>query len=152
MTENTFIIIKPDAIRRGLTDTIIERFQKIGDIKWIIGLYKNRDWCRMHYKHIKENPELSKDYTIMEDFMSGKLLIGFLLRGDSIIEHARVLVGSTRTWEAQAGTIRGEFRPPYALVLPICHNLVHVADSKQSVIREINLFLNRSLDHDFNTH
>ena len=152
MTENTFIIIKPDAIKRGLMEIIMERFQKIGDIKWIIGLYKNRDWCRMHYKHIKENPDLLNDYKIMEDFMTGTLLIGFLLGGEDIISNARELAGSTRTWEAQAGTIRGEFCVPHAIVFPICWNLVHVADSKQSVTREINLFKNRSLDYDFNTH
>jgi nucleoside-diphosphate kinase len=150
MTENTFIIIKPDAIERGLSANIVKRFQKVGRIMWLIGLYKNRYWCKQHYAHIESNPELSEQYAIMEDFMVGKLLIGFCLRGENIIKRARELTGPTRVLAAPSGTIRCDYSNDTYNCRPICHNLVHAADSKDAVRREANLFLNRSIDYDFN--
>lgn len=148
MTE-VFIIVKPDAIERGLTDIIIQRFMEIGEIEWITGKYKSRKWCRQHYEHIVANLDLADAYAVMETFMSKTLLIGFLIRGNNCIERARELAGSTNVLEANIETIRGEYA---VCSLPICHNLIHVADSPKAVKREVRLFMDRSTDHDFKIH
>lgn len=146
MTEEVFIILKPDAVRRGLVEPIVRRFKRIGKIKWVTGRVKCQEWCRQHYEHIATNPDLVDAYAIMEAFMSRELLIGFSLLGNDIIKRARMITGATRINEAVLGTIRGDFG---MLNRPICYNLVHVADSPEAVRRETALFLDRSIDYDF---
>lgn len=149
MKEETFIILKPDAISRDLVEPIVRCFQQIGEIKWVTGRHKSIDWCRQHYEHIASNSELIGAYAIMEAFMSRELLIGFGLSGFNIIKQARAITGSTDTAKARPGTIRGNYGIVFPLNRPMCYNLVHVADSSSAVLRETALFLDRSTDYDF---
>lgn len=146
MREEAFIIIKPDAISRELVDAIVRRFQQIGHIEWVTGRFKNKIWCRRHYAHIFNNPDLADVYAILEDFMTKKLLIGFNLWGDYSIERARRVAGATKIEDAVPGTIRADFG---LKICPTCYNLVHVSDSSEAKHREIQLFLDRSIDYDF---
>lgn len=146
MMEEVFVIIKPDAISRGLINEIVQRFRQFGKIDWVTGRVKNRLWCRCHYAHISNNPDLADAYAIMETFMSEKLLIGFCLRVGNGIKEAREIAGPTRISCAESGTIRGDFG---LKSYPTCYNLVHVADSLEAVRREKKLFLDRSTDYDF---
>lgn len=147
MMEEVFIIIKPDAISRGLISEIIECFQHLGEIEWVNGRFKSREWCQWHYAHIINNPDIANTvYLILEVFMAETLLIGFNLRGDDCIKRAREMAGTTNVVNAKPGTIRGE----YGLKnYPTCYNLVHVADSPEAVRREKKLFFDRSTDYDF---
>lgn len=144
MREEVFIIIKPDAISRELVDDIVRRFQQIGHIEWVTGRFKNKIWCQQHYVHIFNDLSLSDIYTTLENFMVGKLLIGFILWGDNCIKRAREMAGATKN--AVPGTIRADFG---LKICPTCYNLVHVSDSPEAVQREIQLFLDRSTDYDF---
>ncbi len=146
MREEVFIILKPDTISRDLVDKIVARLKRIGKIEWVSGRYKSTKWCRGHYAHIANNPELIADYAVLEGFMTRSLLIGFGLSGLCIIEAARAITGATRVSEAERGTIRGDFGLPNR---PVCYNLVHVADSSSAVLRETDLFLDRRIDYDF---
>lgn len=146
MIGETFIIIKPDAISRGLTHTIVERFQQLGHIIWVAGRIKNREWCRQHYAHIFNNPEFKNDYVVMETFMAETLLISFSLAGINVIKKAREITGATRISDAVPGTIRGDLG---MVNKPMCYNLVHTADSTDAVQREYDLFFDRSTDYKF---
>jgi len=146
MGEETFIIIKPNAISQGLVGTIIKRFQQIGRIGWVSGRIKSREWCKQHYAHIFNNLELINVYHILEDFMTETLLIGFTLIGDDIIRKARKMAGATQIEKALPGTIRGDFGLKN---YPTCYNLVHVSDGPEAVEREIRLFLDKDTDYNF---
>lgn len=143
MIEEVFIIIKPDAISRGLVNEIISYFRHIGKIEWVNGRVKSRQWCQRHYAHIVD---LLSIYEVLEVFMAEKLLIGLNLRGDDAIRKARIMAGSTNVKNAIPNTIRGDLGLEF---YPTCYNLVHVADSPEAVRREKKLFFDRSTDYDF---
>lgn len=143
MIEETFIILKPDAVVRGLVSEIVERFQQIGKIEWVTGRVKNREWCCYHYAHIVDLPSI---YKVLEVFMSEKFLIGFNLHGDDVIKKARATAGATQVEDAKPGTVRGDFGLKN---YPTCYNLVHCADSLEAVQCEIQLFLDQNTDYNF---
>ncbi len=132
----TFVIIKPDAIARGLVGEIISRFERIGFIERIENKFQNSNWCRQHYAHIFNNTILNpKIYSNIRDFMVGSSLFGIILGGEGVIERVRRIIGPTNCLDAFPGTIRGDFGEESG-----CRNLVHASDCKTAVDREIKLF------------
>lgn len=125
----TFVIIKPDAIARGLVGKIIEKFEFMGlRIKKMELKRKNRYWCHAHYVHIT-NEEVFKN---LLDFMVDAPLIGIILEGKNAIERVRDIVGSVTN--PSLGTIRKDFGAEGV------RNLVHASDSERNVEEEIKLF------------
>jgi len=133
MAERTLIIIKPDAIQRHLAGRIIERFEKKG-FKLVAA------------KFIQISKELAgKLYAVHRDkpFYEGLITyitsapsIVIVFEADRVIDMARKIMGATFGYEAQPGTIRGDFGCSQR------HNLVHGSDSHESAEREIKLFFN----------
>ncbi len=134
----TFVIIKPDALERGLLGQIITRFEDMG--LYIVGIEKrtkNKVWCRSHYKDIN----IVKVYGRLENCMCSSPLIGIILNGENAVIRVRRMIGATNALEAAPGTIRGDFGKysgPY--------NLVHASDSIEAVFREIELFFDKDTD------
>ena len=121
MNEQTFIILKPDAISRGLIGKIISRFER-KDFK-IIRMeqhWKNSTWCERHYKLLA-----IEVYMRLREFMISDPIIGIILEGPNIIYAARNMIGSTNSSEAALGTIRGDYGSG-----PVHYNLVHASDSE----------------------
>ncbi len=129
--ERTLIIIKPDAVQRGLIGTIIDRFERRG--LRIIGLkfiQMDRPLAERHYAIHK-----GKDFyeSLVNYIISGPVVV-MVLEGTDAIAAARATMGVTRCSEAAPGTIRGDFG------LEIERNLVHGSDTVKNGKEEVALF------------
>ncbi len=138
MTEQTFVIIKLDAIGRCLVGKIISRLEDMGlEIECIEMRHKNTIWCREHYRHIHNEDVYEK----LCAFMVYRPTIGIILTGPNVISRVRKLIGTTNALKAEPGTIRGDWGKstgPY--------NLIHASDSVESVKKEIKLYFDKETD------
>ncbi len=136
----TFIILKPDAVFRGLVGKILSRFEQAGMKIFRMEMrFKNQTWFKQHYHNLIVS-SLKCDYLEdMASFMVNNPLIGVVSDGD--IDKMRLMVGATNCFKAAPGTIRGDF----GRINKYC-NLVHASDSKEAVDREIELFFRRDND------
>jgi nucleoside-diphosphate kinase len=131
VTERTLVLIKPDAVRRGLVGEVLGRFERKGlalvamDLRTMDGETADR-----HYADHVEQPW----YPPLREFMTSGPLVAAILEGDQAITVVRTLVGATDGRAAAAGTIRGDFS------LSNRENLVHASDSPTSAARESALF------------
>lgn len=121
--ERTLIIIKPDAVQRGLTGEILRRFESRG--LRIIGMkfiQVSRELAEKHYAVHKERPFFAG----LVNYIISSPVVVIALEGTNAIAAARKTIGSTKPQEAEAGTIRGD------LALEIGRNLVHGSDSVEN--------------------
>ncbi|GAA5185001.1 nucleoside-diphosphate kinase [Rugosimonospora acidiphila] len=131
MSERTLVLIKPDAVRRGLVGEVIGRFERKGlVIEAMVRRTMDSELADQHYAEHVDKPF----YPPLKDFMTGGPLIAAVLSGDEAIDVVRKLVGATDGRAAAAGTIRGDFS------LSNRENLVHASDSTDSAKREIGLW------------
>jgi nucleoside-diphosphate kinase len=131
VSERTLVLIKPDAVRRGLVGEIIGRFERKGlAIEAMVLRTMSAELADQHYAEHVEKPF----YPPLKDFMTGGPLVAAVLAGDQAIEVVRALVGATDGRKAAAGTIRGD------LSLSNRENLVHASDSADSAKRELALW------------
>ncbi len=145
--EKSLIIIKPDAVQRNLIGEIVGRFERKG-LK-IIGLKMMSvadATLEEHYSHIKDKPF----FPGIRDFMKSSPVVVVALEGINAVSAIRLLVGPTKAWEANAGTIRGDFS------LSTQSNIVHASDSVENGELEISrffapeeLFVYQKIDTDF---
>ncbi len=129
--ERTLIILKPDAIQRGLVGAITERLEKKG-LK-LIGLKMIRldsALLKAHYAHIVDKPF----YKGIEEFMQSSPVVVMAWQGYECVDSVRLLVGATNPRLADAGTIRGDF------AIGQGRNLIHASDSKENGEEEISRF------------
>jgi nucleoside-diphosphate kinase len=129
--ERTLVLIKPDAVRRGLVGEILGRFERKGlAVAEMVLRDMDADLADEHYaEHVTK-----AFYPPLKDFMTGGRLVALILEGDGAIDVVRALVGATDGRKAAAGTIRGD------LSLSNRENLVHASDSPESAKREIALW------------
>jgi len=138
--ERTFIIVKPDAVQRGLTGDIINRFERRGLKSVAIKMVQaERATVEEHYAEHKGKGFYEGLVTYL---MSGPIVI-IALEGKGAIKAARQTIGATRPMEAEVGTIRGD------LALEVGRNLVHGSDSESSAARELGLWFG---DSDYVSH
>jgi nucleoside-diphosphate kinase len=130
-SERTLVLIKPDAVRRGLVGEIVGRFERKGlTIEAMVLRTMSAELADEHYaEHLDKS-----FYPPLKDFMVGAPLVAMVLSGDNAIEVVRTLAGATDGRRAAAGTIRGD------LSLSNRENLVHASDSADSAKREIALW------------
>ena len=145
-TEQTFVIIKPDAIGRSLVGKIIERFENMSlHIEHIEKRHKNTIWCERHYAHILECCRIGtldmQIYQRLEKFMTMCPTIGIILIGFNVIEKVKKMIGTTDASKAKPGTIRGDWGQYSG-----CSNLIHAADSVEAVKREVELYFDKETD------
>ena len=129
--ERTLIIIKPDAVNRGLVGDIVTRFERKG-LK-IIGtkmMQLEDAVLEAHYAHIKDKPFFGG----IKNFMKSAPVVVLALSGIEAVGATRTIVGPTKAYEAPAGTIRGDFS------LSMQSNIVHASDSVENGIVEVNRF------------
>lgn len=129
--ERTCILIKPDALQRNLLGEIIRRFERKG-LK-IVGLKMMQledVTLEDHYAHHKDKPFFGK----LRNFMKSTPVIAVALQGLDAVEAVRIIVGTTKGREADAGSIRGD------LAMSIQTNLVHASDSTENAQSEIKRF------------
>lgn len=129
--ERTLIIVKPDAVQRGLTGEIIRRFEQRG-LK-IIGmklLQINRQLAEKHYDVHRERPFFAG----LVEYITSAPVVVMALEGSDAIVAARTSIGATKPSQAAAGTIRGDY------ALEIGRNLVHGSDSAENGEIEVTNF------------
>jgi nucleoside-diphosphate kinase len=131
VSERTLVLIKPDAVRRGLVGDVLARYERKGlrivamDLRSIDG-----ETADQHYAEHTEKAW----YPPLRAFVTSGPLVALVLEGDEVVEAVRLLNGATDARKAAAGTIRGD------LGLSNRENLVHGSDSVESAAREIKLF------------
>ncbi|MDI6098300.1 nucleoside-diphosphate kinase [Actinoplanes sp. NEAU-A12] len=130
-TERSLVLIKPDAVRRGLLGEILSRFERKGLVVEALELRTmDASLADAHYaEHVDK-----AFYPPLKDFMTSGPLAALVLSGDSVIEVVRAMIGATDGRKAAAGTIRGD------LALSNRENLVHASDSPESAERELALW------------
>lgn len=129
--EKSLVIIKPDAVQRNLIGEIVSRIEKKG-LK-VIGLkMMNIEDATLeeHYAHIKDKPF----FPGIRDFMKASPVVVMAVEGINAVSALRLLVGPTKAWEANAGTIRGDFS------LSTQSNIVHASDSVENGETEVKRF------------
>ena len=129
--ERTLIILKPDAVQRRLMGRIIQRFEDKGLIVAGVKLMRvSRELAQRHYA-VHENKPF---YPALIDYITSGPVLVMVLAGDRCIDIARALMGKTFGYEANPGTIRGDFGASRSF------NLVHGSDSPESAAFEIPLY------------
>ncbi len=129
--ERTLIIVKPDAVQRGLTGEIIKRFEQRG-LK-IIGLkllQVSRELAERHYAVHRERPFFAG----LVEYITAAPVVVLALEGSDAVAAARLTIGATTPAAAAAGTIRGDYG------LEIGRNLVHGSDSVENGALEVANF------------
>jgi len=139
--ETTLIILKPDAVQRGLMGRIIGRFEDKG--LQVVGARLMRispDLAHRHYEPHRGKPF----YDRLIEFMTSSPVLVLAVRGVGAIEVSRKLIGATFGSQAEPGTIRGD------LGVSNSFNLIHGADGPESARRELELFFEPAeiLDYD----
>lgn len=129
--EETLVIVKPDAVRRGLIGEVIGRIERKGlVIDEMRQLRIERDLAERHYEEHREKPF----YAELVDFITGGEVVVARVSGEQAVSAVRALMGPTDPAAAPPGTIRGDFGTV------ITENLVHGSDSPESAKRELDLF------------
>lgn len=132
MSQRTLVLLKPDAVRRGLVGEILGRIEsKAG---WTIAAMELRSLDRavleQHYAEHVGKPF----YEPLMEFMSSGPVVSLVVEGERVIEGVRALAGPTDPIAASPGSIRGDFGTITR------ENLVHASDSPESAEREIKIF------------
>ncbi len=129
--DRSFVIIKPDAVHRGLVGDIIGRFEKKG-LK-LVGmrlLHMTREQAERQYAVHREKPF----YQRLVRFMTSSPCVVICLEGDHALEIVRMIVGATDPMKAAPGSIRGDHS------VHITHNLIHASDCLESLQAELPIF------------
>ncbi len=133
MAERTLVLLKPDAVQRGLVGEIVGRLENRG---WkIVGLKFMRMTDEVARKHYAEHVE-KPFFPGLAAFMMSRPIIAIALEGENVVDAVRKSMGSTNPQDANPGTIRGD------LAVNIGRNLIHGSDSVESAIRELGIFFN----------
>jgi nucleoside-diphosphate kinase len=129
--DRTLVLIKPDAVRRGLAGEILRRFELRGlEIREARLLTVDRALAEEHYAEHAEKPF----YGELVEFITSGPTLALVLEGEGAIATVRTTMGATNPADAGPGTIRGD------LALSMPDNLVHGSDSPESAAREIALW------------
>ncbi|UWG97738.1 nucleoside-diphosphate kinase [Dehalobacter sp. DCM] len=129
--ERTFLMLKPDAVQRGLIGEIIGRFEKKGFI--LVGLKMmqvDRDLAEEHYKEHKGKSFFEPTV----QYIMSSPVVAMVWQGKNVVSLAREMMGATNPANANPGSIRG------AYAMDISRNVIHGSDSVESAEREIAIY------------
>jgi nucleoside-diphosphate kinase len=129
--ERTLILIKADAVVRGLTGEILARFERRGyTIAGMKLMMVERERAERHYAEHQGKPF----FTGLVDYITSSPIVALAIDGSDAIEGCRATIGATNPIKATPGTIRGDYGQT------IGRNLVHGSDSPDSAAREIAIW------------
>jgi nucleoside-diphosphate kinase len=134
-TERTLVLVKPDAVRRGLTGEVLRRVEAKGYRLVALELRTaTRDLLEQHYAEHVGKPF----YEPLVAFMSSGPVVAAVAEGQRVIEGLRALMGTTDPTKALPGSIRGDLARDWGGAVQ--ENLVHGSDSRESADREITIW------------
>jgi nucleoside-diphosphate kinase len=129
--ERTLIVLKPDAVQRGLSGEILARFERRGfKIVALKLLTVSRELAEEHYAEHKERPF----FPSLVEFITSTPSVAMVLEAQNAIALSRQMIGATNPLDAAPGTIRADFTVDKQF------NLVHGSDSPESAARELKLW------------
>lgn len=129
--EDTLIVVKPDAVKRGYTGEILSRFERKGFvIKKLELVTMSRSQAENFYSVHAGKPFFGD----LVNFITSGPVVGAVLSGRDAVATVRRMVGATKSWEAAPGTIRGDFS------LGFTDNTIHASDSAESFAKESKAF------------
>ena len=141
MKEQTLILIKPDAVKKGLTGEILSRFEdkgfKITKLKMI--RLSEEDAKRFYDVHVGK--PFFKD---LVSFITSGPVIATIIEGENATETVRRMIGPTNPKDAPKGTIRGDF------ATSVTENAIHASDSHESFLREYKVIFGSNQDRFLN--
>jgi nucleoside-diphosphate kinase len=130
VSERTFVMVKPDAVARGLTGEILSRIERRG--LSVVGLKLTRmarEVAEEHYGEHRERPFFGE----LVDFITSGPVVMMAVEGPGAITVLRTMMGATNPQDALPGTIRGDFS------LEVGENAIHGSDAPESAARELAL-------------
>ncbi len=129
--ERSLVLVKPDAVQRGLTGAIISRLEGLGlKLVALRMLHLDKALAQRHYAVHRDKPFFNR----LVDYISSAPIVAMVIEGKDAVEVIRKAMGATEPARAEAGTIRADFG------LDIEHNTVHGSDSVKTAEEEIKLF------------
>ncbi|WP_267384885.1 nucleoside-diphosphate kinase [Cyanobacterium sp. uoEpiScrs1] len=131
--EQTFIMVKPDGVQRGLIGEVINRFEAKGFV--LVGLkliQVSKELAEAHYDVHKERPFFGS----LVEFICSSPVIAMVWQGKGVVASARLIIGATDPLTATPGTIRGDYG------MSIERNLIHGSDAIETAQKEISLWFN----------
>jgi len=133
--ERSLVLIKPDAMERGLAGAIIGRLESAGlRLVAIKMLHLDRELAERHYAIHKEKPF----FRGLVNYITSAPIVASVFAGEGAVAAIRKLMGPTDPAQAEAGTIRGD------VGVDIEHNSIHGSDSLKTAEQEIRLFFGES--------
>ncbi|MEU3191335.1 MULTISPECIES: nucleoside-diphosphate kinase [Streptomyces] len=135
MTQRTLVILKPDAVARGLVGEIIGRIERKAG--WTIAAMELRTLERAALEQHYAEHEGRPFYQPLMEFMASGPSVVAVVEGERVIEGVRALAGPTDPIAAPAGSVRGDFGTI------VRENLIHASDSEESAAREMKIFFPR---------
>ena len=131
--EKSLVLIKPDAMQRGLASTIISRLEEQGlKLVALKMLHMDESLAKRHYAIHADKPFFEE----LINYITSTPIIAVIFEGEGAVEVIRKIMGATDPAKAEAGTIRADFG------LDIQRNVVHGSDSIETAEKEIKLFFN----------
>lgn len=129
--ERTFVMVKPDGVRRGLVGECIQRFEQRG-LKLVALKLVNpsRELAENHYGAHREKPFFAG----VVEFITSGPVVAMILEGESAIAAVRQMVGATKPLEAAPGSIRGDY------ALEVGENIIHASDATETAAEEMKLW------------
>lgn len=129
--ERTYVMLKPDAVKRGLIGEIIARIEAKGyRVTSAKMMQLDPVILREHYAHVKGQ----SFYPGMEDYMTSGPVMAMIAEGENVVQGVRILTGATKFEDAKPGTIRGDY------AMSTTQNLIHSADTLENAETEIKRF------------
>jgi nucleoside-diphosphate kinase len=131
--EQTLIVVKPDGFKRALTGKILARFEEKGfEIKNLKSYNFTKEKAEEFYSvHSKES-----FFNELVSFISSGMVVACILEGNNAVNTVRIMIGATKSFVANPGTIRGDFG------LGFTDNIIHASDSSESFIKESQVIFN----------
>ena len=132
--EKTFIMVKPDGVKRGLIGEVLSRIERKGYKISNAKLFKpSKELVENHYRDHSERDFFRE----LVDYIEGENVMALEVEGENVIEVMRLLIGDKNPKFAAPGTIRGD------LANTLSQNIVHGSDSKESADRELELWFKK---------
>ena len=130
MTEQSLFIIKPDAVSRGLIGEIVSRFEKKGFKIIKLKMYTfTKEKAEKFYSDHQSKPFFNE----LVSFITSERVVVVVIEGNNAIATTRIMIGSTKSFEAAPGSVRGD------LGLGLTDNIVHASDSIESFEKEVKV-------------
>lgn len=129
--ERTYIMLKPDCVKRGLMGEVIARIERKGyAITNMKMMNLDEKILREHYAHIADRPF----FPSIVEYMTSGPVVGMIVEGENVVKGMRIIMGATKFEEATSGTIRGDF------AMSTGENIIHGSDSPENGEIEIKRF------------